>query len=1172
MSKFIKKSFTILTVVANMVWTMGVASFVPVAHAAVVSGSLIKASLPAVYYYGADSKRYVFPNEKTYFTWYSNFSGVQTISDLELSGIAIGGNVTFRPGVKLAKITTDPKVYAVDAMGSLRWITTGAIAEALYGANWGAMVQDVPDGFFVNYTTGADITAASQFDPAAVTAAASSINVDKGLAAGGTTPTGGTGGALTVALASDSPAGQSVPAGATPASNVVFAKINLMTGSNAVSVSKLTISRSGLSADGDLTAIKLWNGATQLDTAQTLNSSHTASFNVNLSLAANTTTTVTVTGDLCDNVTCPNISGSEIKLGVAANTHVISNASSVSGAPVFGNTMVATNTSVGQLTISQSGSMPAGGSTIDLGDTKTVFGVNLAAGSVEDVSIWSITFKSGNNSTINVGDLENIQLVNNTTGATVATLTGLNASGDAVYDLGASPLVLAKGTTREFILKAKAVNGSSRVIAFDINDGVSFLVKASGNLYGFGVNLANGGGWTGATGVGNGTTVNQGTVTVSKAASSPAAGNVAKGAADVVLGEFTFDIKGETVRFGTTVVDVTDSAAPASCLTDLDNIKLVDKATGNVLAGPVSPTTPVAGTCRATFSSSYELPAALNTVQVILNTNSAIAANTVLAASILNGSFANVRGLTSNKTITVAPAATVTANNQTVKGPVLVAQMGATPLAGNVVKGKVGYKVAYIGLDASTGGEDIRVSTLSFTNGGASETTDWTSARLINVATGAQVGQTVQPVANVVTFTFNGDELTVMKTAQVNLALQIDILSTACGAASAPCAAPVDASADTFTYTWTTVSGTGKQSSTAATVPASVLASPVQAVQDSGTLIATLDADTAQSAQLVSSSTSNNAVSYKFQAIDESAEITEVYLVGATTAAAANVVAAGWGSDVLSLDAYVNGVKVGSSLSASANGIQLLSVPAGTIVVPKDGSVVLTVKVNVQAKTNVFSGDAARLGIANSTAAGAGFGTTWQGATGAAADSYLVTATGQDSGVPITNINSTGAAGGLIYGGNVVSFHDGVLTVTLNASSPSGLKVASTNQELIRLNLTATGDDITINTLTTNIADTCAVAPSYASNLKSADGSITYVAGVGGATPVFTPIAPTALVISAGSTKVVKVEVNTANCANPDTIQMSVTAVNYAAVDGNAITGGVVQTKDIPVTGGAISY
>ena len=45
----------------------------------------------AVYYYGGDGKRYVFPNSQTYFTWYADFSTVMTITDAELASMPIGG-------------------------------------------------------------------------------------------------------------------------------------------------------------------------------------------------------------------------------------------------------------------------------------------------------------------------------------------------------------------------------------------------------------------------------------------------------------------------------------------------------------------------------------------------------------------------------------------------------------------------------------------------------------------------------------------------------------------------------------------------------------------------------------------------------------------------------------------------------------------------------------------------------------------------------------------------------------------------------------------------------------------------------------------------------------------------------------------------------------------------
>jgi len=146
-----------------------------------VAGDLIKASTPAVYYLGSDGKRYVFPNEKTYKTWYSDFSSVKTVSDAKLASYPIGGNVTYKPGAKMVKITTDPDVYAVDANGKLRLITSEAVAKAIYGVNWARLVEDIPDAFFINYTTGPNIYSAADFNPSAVKTGAASINSDKAL-------------------------------------------------------------------------------------------------------------------------------------------------------------------------------------------------------------------------------------------------------------------------------------------------------------------------------------------------------------------------------------------------------------------------------------------------------------------------------------------------------------------------------------------------------------------------------------------------------------------------------------------------------------------------------------------------------------------------------------------------------------------------------------------------------------------------------------------------------------------------------------------------------------------------------------------------------------------------------------------------------------------------------
>ncbi len=181
-----KLALTFTAIFSALVLAMGFYVFVLpplVAAAAVNSGNLIKASRPSVYYYGEDGKRYVFPNEMTYKSWYVDFSAVKKITDAELASIPIGGNVTYRPGVKMVKITTDPKVYAVAKGGVLRWIRTEAAARSLYGANWNHLIEDVPDEFFTNYSVGSPVNSFSDFDRTGQMAAAPTINTDKNIKA-----------------------------------------------------------------------------------------------------------------------------------------------------------------------------------------------------------------------------------------------------------------------------------------------------------------------------------------------------------------------------------------------------------------------------------------------------------------------------------------------------------------------------------------------------------------------------------------------------------------------------------------------------------------------------------------------------------------------------------------------------------------------------------------------------------------------------------------------------------------------------------------------------------------------------------------------------------------------------------------------------------------------------
>ncbi|OGL73394.1 hypothetical protein A3E39_00175 [Candidatus Uhrbacteria bacterium RIFCSPHIGHO2_12_FULL_60_25] len=172
-----------LTSTATIAWSGGL-SF------PLVTGDLIKladdgdlSTQPdtAVYYYAKNGKRYVFPNDKCFFTWYPDFSKVQIIPGDQMSLIPIGGNVTYHPGVKMVKFQTDVKTYAVSRGGTLRWVKTEEAARGMYGLEWNTKVDDINEAFYVNYTFGWPIEYGFDYAPDVVRNSVNSIDYDKGL-------------------------------------------------------------------------------------------------------------------------------------------------------------------------------------------------------------------------------------------------------------------------------------------------------------------------------------------------------------------------------------------------------------------------------------------------------------------------------------------------------------------------------------------------------------------------------------------------------------------------------------------------------------------------------------------------------------------------------------------------------------------------------------------------------------------------------------------------------------------------------------------------------------------------------------------------------------------------------------------------------------------------------
>lgn len=120
-----------------------------------LNGSLVKAPDSSTVYLINENKRYSFPNQKIYQSWYGDdFSQVKEITFEELANYRLTGNITYKPG-SLIKIPTVPKVYLVTDNGNLRWVQTEEkLNELGFSLN---QVQDLSESFFVDYLVGIDI-------------------------------------------------------------------------------------------------------------------------------------------------------------------------------------------------------------------------------------------------------------------------------------------------------------------------------------------------------------------------------------------------------------------------------------------------------------------------------------------------------------------------------------------------------------------------------------------------------------------------------------------------------------------------------------------------------------------------------------------------------------------------------------------------------------------------------------------------------------------------------------------------------------------------------------------------------------------------------------------------------------------------------------------------------
>jgi len=584
----LRKSLVVSVMVLTVLATSGVFNINAV-KASASAGDLIKMSgNAAVYYLGADGKRYVFPNSTTYFSWYSDFSGVVTIPATELQGYMLGGNIVMRPGTELVKITTDPSVYAVEPNGVLRKIQSEAQASGLYGTNWNKHIVDVADSYFTNYTIGTALAdgqipagslvmnagsaavyyydgtnyrsvaseaalSANRFDMAnvltlsnpiiatgsAITGMeAALVKTSQGGATGTTTVVTGSG--LMVSLNANTPVSTTIISGTTASNGsqsiAPLTSFNLTAANDgAITLNSLRLQRIGVSSDNTLANVYLYNGNTKLTDAGSISNGYVTFSNASgiITIPAGQTVTITVKADVASNM-----SGN---VGIAINSasDVVSTGANVSGSfPLNGNLMSVSN--VTDLATVKAGTVtPSTPSTVDAGTMAATLWSSQLTVSQKAVKLSYVSFKQIGS--ISADAVQNLKLFVN--GSQVGTTASIGSDGRVNFDLTAAPILMNTGAST-VELRGDIVKGSSFNFIFSVQTPADMVLVDTN--YGVNVSVTNSNGLTQSLQPKT-TVINSGTVSVQKDPSFTATQFVAN-QSQTVLGQWTMKAYGEDIK------------------------------------------------------------------------------------------------------------------------------------------------------------------------------------------------------------------------------------------------------------------------------------------------------------------------------------------------------------------------------------------------------------------------------------------------------------------------------------------------------------------------------------------------------------------------------------------------------------------------------------------------
>ncbi|NCN28335.1 hypothetical protein GW915_12270, partial [bacterium] len=368
------------------------------------------------------------------------------------------------------------------------------------------------------------------------------------------------GGSITAALASDTPASMSIPKSV----GVDFLRFNLTAGNDGdATINGIKFTQGGLGNAADMDAVSVYVNGRKFGNSRDIDSNHNAQINFTtpLVIAKGTTQTVLVKATVAGT--------DQYSLGIASASDIIAaNNSVVSGNfPMYGNTMVGVNVTVGKLTVDADGSLAA----VKLGDKSAeITKFKITNDNVEDATLTSILLKKDSASTASDTAIENVKLLMD--GAVVATATGVSGK-YLVFNMTA-PVTILKNTVKRFTVTADVIDGASKTLLFVLDSTTD--VNATGSYYKSSMQVASAGTMLTNT---NSVTINAGAVIIEKL--NAPLDKVKKDQTDTVFGTFKVTVNsGKTVEMSKiklSILTSNDNQSAGTAFTKIENLEIWDK-------------------------------------------------------------------------------------------------------------------------------------------------------------------------------------------------------------------------------------------------------------------------------------------------------------------------------------------------------------------------------------------------------------------------------------------------------------------------------------------------------------------------------------------------------------------------------------------------------------------